>query len=143
MNQEEEEKEKEKEKEIEVLINTCYGGWSISKKAKKIYESRKQTEIDFWFEHSIKIRTDPLLIEIFKELGDEFNGKHSNIEIEKISKKYDGYFYIHEYDGTETIEINYAKYELNTLKNNINTILDNNNLTNDAKYSQIKELTIL
>jgi hypothetical protein len=62
--------ETDKEKEIEVLLNDCYGGWFISNKAIKLYTLRKTENSNNYIR-----RSDPILIQIYKELGDEFDEK--------------------------------------------------------------------
>jgi hypothetical protein len=125
--------------EIEVLLNDCYGGWVISNKAKKLYTLRKTEN----FNNYLTKRSDPILIQIYKELGNEFDGEeYSKTGIEKISKKYEYYYYITEYDGLETVEIDYTKYELDILKKNIKEILENDSIDNDEKINQFKKLII-
>ena len=125
--------------EIEVLFNECYGGWRISNKAIKLYKLR-QTEQSNNNYNYLSRRSDPILIQIYKELGDEFDSKYSKTVIERISKKYENHYYISEYDGLETIEINYTKYELDNLKKNIKEILENNSMDNDEKINQFKQI---
>ena len=128
----------EVEEEVEVLINDCYGGWSISSKANKLYELRRTKD-------SIRKRkrSDPILVQIYKELGDEFDGgKHSKTGIEKIPKKYEKYYIINEYDGLESVEIDYTKYELDHLKQKIKEILENNTIDNDEKIKQFINMNI-
>jgi hypothetical protein len=94
-------------------------------------------------------RNDPILIEIYKELGDEFDYiKYSKTLIKKIPKKYEKYYYITEYDGLEEVNIDYAKYEADYLKirieniksilENIKSILENDTIDNDEKINQLK-----
>ena len=129
----------EEEEEIEVLFNDCYGGWQISNKANKLYELRKTEKS----ENYIRKRSDPILVQIYKELGDEFDGgKHSKTEIEKIPKKYEKYYIISEYDGLETVEIDYTLYELDHLKQKIKEILENNHMDNDEKINQFTNMNI-
>lgn len=54
-------------------------------------------------------RNDPILIQIYKELGNDFDGMCSKSRIEKILKKYEYFYYIEEYDGKESIKIDYNK----------------------------------
>jgi len=128
----------EEEEEIEVLLNDCYGGWQISNKAKKLYELRRTKDSN----NNIRRRSDPILVQIYKELGDEFDGKYSKTGIEKIPKKYEKYYIISEYDGLESIEIDYTKYELDHLKQKIKEILENNSMDNDEKIKQFTKLSI-
>ena len=64
------------EEEIEILINICYGGWNISKKAIDLYKLRNpnfnitESDFDYYFH-----RNDDILIQIYKELGDDFDDK--------------------------------------------------------------------
>ena len=125
------------EEEIEVLINNCYGGWSMSSKAKNLYKLRKTEN------SNNRRRSDPILIQIYKELGDEFDSeKHSKTGIVKIPKKYEKYYIISEYDGLESVEIDYTKYELDNLKQKIKEILENNSIDNDEKINQFNQMII-
>ena len=127
------------EEEIEVLCNDKYGVWTISSKARELYKLRTKKDSNYY----IRRRSDPILIQIYKELGDEFDDKkYSNTKIEKIPKKYENYYYISEYDGLETVEIDYIKYQLDNLKKNIKEILENNRIDNDEKINQLKEMII-
>jgi len=121
--------------EIEVLLNDCYGGWRISDKARELYALRRtNNSINY-----LSKRNDPILIQIYNELGDEFNGgRYSKIGIEKIPKKYENHYYISEYDGLEKVEIDYTKYELDNLKQKTKEILENNSINNDEKINQLK-----
>jgi len=127
----------QEEEEIEVLFNDCYGGWQISNKANKLYELRRTKD------SNLRKRSDPILVQIYKELGDEFDGeKHSKTGIEKIPKKYEKYFIISEYDGLERVEIDYTLYELDNLKQKIKEILENNSMDNDEKIKQFINMNI-
>ena len=126
------------EEEIEVLLNDCYGGWQISNKANKLYELRKTEKS----ENYIRRRSDPILVQIYKELGYEFDAKCSSTKIEKIPKKYENYYHISEYDGLETVEIAYTLYELDQLKQKIKEILENNDMDNDEKINQFTKLSM-
>jgi hypothetical protein len=128
------------EEEIEVLLNDCYGGWQISSKARELYKLRKTTDNSHNY---LGKRSDPIFIQIYKELGDEFDGgTGSKTGIEKIPKKYERHYYITEYDGLETVEIDYTKYELDNLKKNIKEILENNSIDNDEKINLFKQMII-
>jgi len=128
--------------EIEVLYNECYGSWKISDKAKELYIFRKSN--NELIENNIYLskRNDPNIIQIYYELGEEFNGKNCRTNIRKISKKYENYYYIDQYDGFESVEIDYIKYELDNLKKNIKEILEDNSINNYKKINQIKKIII-
>ena len=125
------------EEKIEVLYNNCYGGWNISDKTKELYALRKTNNSNY-----CRRRNDPILIQIYNELGNEFDGKHSKTLITKIPKKYENYYYISEYDGLETVEIDYTKYELDNLKQNIKEIIENDSIDNDEKINKLKKMII-
>lgn len=113
--------------------------WRISNKARKLYTLRKTDNSNNY----LSKRSDPILIQIYKELGNEFNGdKTSKTSIKKIPKKYENCYNISDYDGLETVEIDYIKYELNNLKKNIKDILENNSINNDEKINQLKNIII-
>jgi hypothetical protein len=129
------------EEEIEVLYNDCYGGWNISNKALELYKERNpqhsnQYVSDKLLRNSIE-RTDTSLIQIYKELGYVFNTGNGKIQIEKIPKKYKEYYFINEYDGNESVEIDYTQYKLDNITNTINQILQSD-LTNNEKMKDIE-----
>jgi len=125
--------------EIEVLYNGWYGGWRMSEKARELYSLRRTKDSNNYLSR----RNDPILIQIYNELGDDFDeSRTSTTMIQKIPKKYENHYYISEYDGLETVEINYTKYELDNLKKNIKEILENNSIHNDDKINQLKKIII-
>ena len=83
-------------------------------------------------------RQDPILVQIYKELGDNFDGKYSKTKIKKILKKYENYYDIDEYDGKECVKINYTKYKLDNIYNKIKEILQSNNNDN-TKINEIEQ----
>jgi hypothetical protein len=114
---------------IEVLYNSSYGGFSLSNKAKKIYNKPL---------YGYESRFDPDLIKIYKELGSEINGKFSDINAEKIPKKYQNYIIINEYDGMENITINYDKYKLDKTE----SIINNDIINDETKIKLLKQLYV-
>ena len=118
---------------MKVLVNRCYGGYGISPKAFNAYMRKKNiffTECDednypvckledgsTFHGHDIE-RNDPLLVQVFEELGsEEFSGFCSNIGIETVP---DNTFYsIHEYDGMEYIDQVWITATLDELKNGL------------------------
>lgn len=130
--------ESDSEPMITVLYNNCYGGFSVSKKAKKIYNERMSQQnpeykhrstnevYDDFYDTSR--RHDPLLVSIYNELGEEFNGaKYTKIKIKTIPKKYENAYIIHEYDGLESVSVDNNKYKLNAIENIIHNFDINDN----------------
>jgi len=124
------------EESIEVLYHNNYGNWRISKKAIELYKLRNNNETEFVLD--FVCRHDPILIQIYKELGDDFEDKSSTTKIKKILKKYENYYYIEEEYGKEIIRINYNKYSLDNMYNTIKEILQSNNNDN-AKIKEIEQ----
>jgi hypothetical protein len=96
----------------------------------------KLDELNFCYE--ISYRCDPTLIEIYKELGNEFDDKYSKTKIKKIPKKYKNYCEIEEYDGQECVKIDYTKYKLDNIYTKIKEILQSNN-DNNIKIHKIEK----
>lgn len=132
-----------REKKIDILYNSCYGGWRLSKKAIILYND-KMKKINPEYKpiscndnhHSLLKRHDPILIEIYHELGDEFNDQYSCSKLMKIPKIYEKYYTITEYDGLEYISIDKDKYKLDKIKQ----IIINEEILNDEKIKYISEI---
>lgn len=92
-----------------IVINRCYGGFSLSKEAVLLAQSYAD-EKSLWHEidpahgslYDIP-RHDPILVCVVEELGEEkASGIYANLKIVDIgdTKEYS----IHEYDGKESLE---------------------------------------
>ena len=123
------------EDEIEVLFNDCYGRWTPSEKAVELYVKTRG--------EGIGSRHDPVLVDIFKKLGNRFDANDlSETAIKKIPKKYKDYYEIRENDGLEMVAINYKRYEFDKLKNEVymmKKILKDDTNT-DEKFEKISRL---
>ena len=88
---------------MKIVINSCFGGFSLSIKAEILYCERKgmnAKETDDFYSRELE-RDDPLLIEIVEELGEKANGRHAELDIIEIP---DGVgWVVEEYDGLEHI----------------------------------------
>ena len=110
-----------------VVINNCYGGFSLSEKAFVEYLKRKGincvtkvnefgfvefyknsisdenyiSHYDYVSPSNLSIREDPDLIEIIEELGEESFGMFAYLKIVEIPD--DVVYEITEFDGSETI----------------------------------------
>lgn len=110
-------------KKYEVVVNSCYGGFSISKKALLRLRELEPNNKRWWADDCVLQgesysegsvcthdwgcggrdipRHHPLLLKVVKELKKEANGYCSDLEIVKL----DGEQYlITEYDGLESVE---------------------------------------
>ncbi len=86
--------------EIEIVINVCYGGFSLSDMAMNKYISIKNLEKYQIREEDIK-RDDKDLVKIVKQLGSDAYGTYAELKIVKIPADVD--WMIEEYDGKEYI----------------------------------------
>jgi len=101
---------------MKVVINSCYGGFSISKQAAQFMADRGNAKAkaeladsgDGWYGYGYTEesegpydRTDPDLIAAVEALGDGANGQCAELKVVDIP---DGIQYeIDDYDGIETI----------------------------------------
>ena len=131
--------------EISVLYNATYGGWAISNKAIQLYNCKMKklnpefTQIIYNNDtnsHSRIIKRDDLiLLDVYNELGRDFDESYSHTKINKIPKIYENHYGISEYDGLENVYIDISKYKLDTIKKIIN-----NNISSEEKINEIKLL---
>lgn len=100
-----------------VVINCCYGGFSLSDEGvKRYFELKGYTPIPVKTEYSFQCkwrceelpnfycrdleRHDPVLVQVVKELGKKANGECANLVVVEVNGRYR----INEYDGMESIE---------------------------------------
>lgn len=85
-----------------VVINRCWGGFSLSSKAIKWLIDHGGYDIDEKDWHSVRDipRHDPWLVKCVEELGSEANGPDAALNVVQLR----GHVYaIHEYDGWESV----------------------------------------
>lgn len=104
------------ENTIGVLVNEV-GMWNISEAAADLYAARAYPSK---FSRLRTPRHDPLLVQIFHELGDKFNDPYSKIEIDYIDRQYENYYRI---NGYGMIIINYEKYKYDLLISRIKSVI--------------------
>jgi len=140
------------EDQIEVLYNGCYGGWEISNEAYELYNLKMLEKDptyqpyvkkgDYYYQETYKEieRNDPILLQIFHEIGIKMNVKYSKICVETFPKKYEKYYWISEYDGLESVVINKVAYEYDTLKSTLKEILVDDTISSDDKISKFMKM---
>lgn len=91
-----------------VVINRCYGGFSLSKEASEYLNERYNMNIDPKYGYiSLDLdwelkRHDKRLIEAVETLGEEIaSGDYAELEVVEINTPY---YRIKEYDGMERVE---------------------------------------
>jgi hypothetical protein len=85
-----------------IVINDCYGGFSLSDRAIREYKKLagiKEDDKEF-YDRDIP-RDDPYLVKIVKELGMGANGSCANLKIVEVPADVD--WMIAEYDGAEWV----------------------------------------
>ena len=91
---------------MKVVINTCFGGFSLSNEAARRIRDLKGTtkDIDIW---DIE-RSDPALIQVIEELGKAANGSYADLRVVEIPD--DVEWHIEEYDGLEHVAENHRTW---------------------------------
>lgn len=118
-----------------VVYNAKYGGFELSKEGLTEYNKRTSKNIRYGDEDIIS-RDDPILIELVELMGNQINGKCSKLKIKEFPKKYKSFLTWDEYDGYESVHINYANYLIYKIK----CVKNNTSLTSDEKLMYIDQL---
>ena len=86
-----------------IVYNACYGGFGLSDKAiNRYWELKGEKGPEYWYTGDLD-RTDPILVRVVEELGEEAYGSFANLVIEELEA---GTRYrIEEYDGYESVEV--------------------------------------
>ncbi len=85
---------------MKVVINKCFGGFSLSKEAEKLYLERSKVDPTDFFDRDI-CRSDPILIAIVEELKEKAYGTYAELAIVEVPN--DVIWSVEEYDGYEHI----------------------------------------
>ena len=101
---------------MKLVINNCYGGFSISRKAAEFMAARGNERARLELEQSVERfygygyvegmgrayeRNDPDLVAAVEALGEEANGLRASLLVVEIPDDVD--WYIEEYDGHEWV----------------------------------------
>jgi hypothetical protein len=134
---------------IHVLYNACCGKWRPSEKAIQLYNQQYNQEMKKTYpNYKPKIepnselgiysscRHDPMLLNIFYELREGFDGQNSITKVKILPRKYANHYYITENNGLEKVNLDID--QLYT-KNKLYEIL-NSGMTNDEKISELNKL---
>ena len=128
----------QKEETIQVLYNACLGRWNPSAEAMARYNTRKKAENPAFVEVQLAVwleRDDPVLVDLFHELGCKFDEECSATKVRKITKKYKEYYHIENTEGYEDIIIAMDRYHLDKMK----TIFQNDLLPDREKINEMKK----
>lgn len=93
-------------KEVEILLNSSYGGFGLSEKARDYMNLSKEDE----YNYSSNGRSSKELLECFKELGDDFSSDHVKIVRVDLYDIMRGY--VHNHDGLESITYSPDEFDI-------------------------------
>ena len=83
-----------------IVINTCFGGFNLSKKGLEAYAERVGRPSAEIYTYEID-RADPALVAVVEEMGEKAGGSHSRLKVVTIPA--DVEWQIEEYDGSEHV----------------------------------------
>ena len=84
-----------------IVYSACFGGFGLSEKAiNRYWELKGEKGPEYWYTGDLD-RTDPILVQVVEELGEEADTGFSKLQIEELEA---GTLYrIEEYDGFESV----------------------------------------
>ena len=85
---------------MKIVINDCYGGFSLSHKAQTRYAELNGAELKGYGGRQTE-RDDPILIKVIEELGEDADGEYAALKIVEIPEGVR--WQIEEYDGMEWV----------------------------------------
>jgi len=101
----------------QIVLNRCYGGFSLSKQAWELYLQAKGLPCSRWdWGHPMDAqgchypdpeRDDPVLIDIVEKLGNNASGQCSNLEVATVTVTID----LSNFDGKESVASAHAHTE--------------------------------
>ena len=80
-------------------------------------------------------RDDPVLIHLVETMGKDIDDECSRLKIKEFPMKYRSFLKWTEYDGSETVSIDYEQY----LISNVRDVKDDTTLSSDEKIERIQE----
>ncbi|PNX47175.1 MAG: hypothetical protein BV459_05000 [Thermoplasmata archaeon M11B2D] len=86
---------------MKVVINKCFGGFSLSPLAMKRMAEMQGNADSVSLNKRPKNRSDPILVAVVEELGNAANGEYAKLSVVEIPD--DVEYTIEEYDGMEHI----------------------------------------
>jgi len=85
---------------MKVVINKCYGGFSLSPEAIQRYADLKGVHANSFHDRDIP-RNDTALVRVVEELGKQADGRHASLKVVEIPDGTE--WIIDEYDGIERV----------------------------------------
>lgn len=103
---------------IGVVINTCFGGFGLSKEGVDEYNKRSGKNLESW-DTLLLDRHDPDLVAMVRDMGGKelvINGQFSSLSVDKIPIYMQDFYSIKEYDGQEYIRLLEDKFKISQIK---------------------------
>jgi hypothetical protein len=116
-----------------VVYNSTYGGFDMSKKGLDEYNRRTSKNIKY--ADGID-RSDPTLIELVETMNKDINCPGTRLKIREFPIKYKAFLDWDEYDGKESVRIDYDRYLIYHIKR----VKDNLSISSDEKLLGIHRL---
>jgi hypothetical protein len=88
---------------MKVIINTCFGGFSLSQEAVDRCVELSLDRDDLEYCMTRDIRTNPIVIQVVEELGEKANGDYAKLKIIDIPFDSEEGWHIEDYDGRERV----------------------------------------
>jgi hypothetical protein len=143
-----------------VLYNNQYGGFGYSKKAISEYNKRVpagaakikvgtgqgiasqallgKSKVDHE-KYAYEIdRGDPLMVQVCEKLGNEASDKYANITIAQVPRKFEKHYFIGEYDGLESVQIDFKGYQLDTIK----SIVSDDTIPSKVQVEMVRDILL-
>jgi hypothetical protein len=86
---------------MKIVVNTCYGGFGLSKEAEAEFRQKAGLSDDFWLGRLDDYRDHPILVAMVEADADGVSGDAAELDIIEIPDDVD--WVIEEYDGIEWI----------------------------------------
>ena len=115
-----------------VVYNSKCGGFGMSQEGLAEYNRLTSKNVI----HTEAIASDdPVLIHLVETMGKEIDDECSRLKIKEFPMKYRSFLKWTEYDGRETVSIDYEQY----LISNVRDVKDDTKLSSDEKIERIQE----
>jgi hypothetical protein len=115
-----------------VVYNSKCGGFGMSREG--LAEYNRLTSLNVKGYYCIE-RDDPVLIQLVETMGKEIDDECSRLKIKEFPMKYKSCLNWTEYDGRESVCIDYKQY----LISSIQSVMDDSSILSDEKISRIQE----
>jgi hypothetical protein len=116
-----------------VVYNSVFGGFGMSKEGLAKYNRLTSKDV----KHAQAISPDdPILIHLVETMGDAMDTEYSRLKIKEFPIKYKSFLKWTEYDGRETVRIDYERYLISTVQ----SVIDDLSTSSDEKIARIREL---